>query len=68
MKDPRMSFLIEPWSLATQEHSVNWIYIRRENREASISSLIKMLPAKFFTRVTLMLFIGWFLIGLRHFT
>lgn len=48
VKDPRMSFLIEPWSLATQEHSVNWIYIRRENREASISSLIKMLPAKFF--------------------
>jgi hypothetical protein len=46
VKDPRLCFLIEPWHAATQGLPVSWIYIHRVNREASIGSLIQMLPEK----------------------
>jgi hypothetical protein len=46
VKDPRMCFLIEPWHEATKHLTVNWIHIYRENREAMIHSLLKMMPAR----------------------
>jgi hypothetical protein len=45
LKDPRLSFVIEPWYEATREMPVQWIHIYRENRHAVIASLVKMLPA-----------------------
>jgi hypothetical protein len=46
MKDPRLCFTIELWHAATRSLPVRWIHIRRENRKASVMSLIGMLPAK----------------------
>ena len=46
VKDPRLCFLIEPWHEATRHLPVTWIHIERTDREASIASLVKMLPAK----------------------
>ncbi|WP_157872042.1 sulfotransferase family protein [Gloeothece verrucosa] len=46
LKDPRLSFLIEPWHMATQAMPVYWIHIYRENKDAMVRSLIAMLPAK----------------------
>lgn len=46
MKDPRLCFTLEPWHAATRDLPVRWIHIRREEREASVRSLIRMLPAK----------------------
>ena len=44
LKDPRLSFLIEPWHAATQSLPVRWIHIYRQEREAMIRSLTAMLP------------------------
>lgn len=46
VKDPRTCFLIEAWNLATNNLSVQWIHIYREDRDAILRSLIKMLPPK----------------------
>ena len=46
VKDPRLCFLIEPWHRATEGRAVRWIHIRREDREASIRSLVRMLPPR----------------------
>jgi hypothetical protein len=46
VKDPRLCFLMEPWHAATQGLTVHWIHIYRENREATIRSLIAMLPTR----------------------
>jgi hypothetical protein len=46
VKDPRLCFFIEPWYAATQGLTVHWIHIYREDREATIRSLIAMLPAR----------------------
>lgn len=46
VKDPRLCYLIESWRRATQDLPVIWIHIRREDREASIRSLVRMLPTR----------------------
>ena len=46
VKDPRLCFLVEPWKRATEGLPVRWIHIRRENRDASIRSLVRMLPPR----------------------
>lgn len=43
-KDPRLCFLIEPWSDALSGTEVTWLFIERQDREATIASLIRMLP------------------------
>lgn len=46
VKDPRMCFLLEPWHDALRGADVRWIHIRREDREATVRSLVKMAPAR----------------------
>ena len=46
VKDPRMCFVLEPWAEAFGGLDIQWIHIRRENREAQIRSLIKMARAR----------------------
>jgi hypothetical protein len=46
LKDPRLSFLIEPWYAATQALPTQWIHIYRREREAMVHSLIAMLHAR----------------------
>ena len=46
LKDPRLCFAIEPWHMATAGLAVRWLRIRREDRAASVRSLIRMLPPR----------------------
>jgi hypothetical protein len=44
VKDPRLCFLIEPWHAATSGQRVHWLHIQREDRHATVCSLLRMLP------------------------